>query len=125
MIFLMTTFWFVVVEIALDEFDAMHRLHRQQVERNQPPAGSHPFRSHLRPAAGRRTEVDHGHARPELLVLVVDLGQLERGTRPPPFDPGPLHIGVIDVLGNPGLGGLVLLDLLFALDLAAQVTIPS
>ena len=37
----------------------------------------HPLRRDLAPAAGRGAEIDHHHAGPQQMMLVVDLGELE------------------------------------------------
>jgi hypothetical protein len=54
------------------------------------------------------------------LSVVVDFQELERRARAPALGTGPLHVGIIDVLVDPGLVGLVLL---VAFYLAAQATI--
>ena len=38
-----------------------------------------PLRGDLAPAAGRGAQIDHGHAGPQQMIFVVDLGELEGG----------------------------------------------
>jgi hypothetical protein len=58
-------------------------IHWQQVKRDKAAAGRHALRGNLRPAAGRRTEIDHRHAGLQQVVLVVDFAELEGGARAP------------------------------------------
>ena len=56
--------------------------------------------------AGRRTQVDDGHARPQQAIRLLDLLELEDGPRTPAFFAGPFHVRVGLVLGEPGGGRL-------------------
>ena len=60
---------------------------------------------HLRPAAGRRPQIHHGHARAQQLVALRDFQQLERRARTIALRLRPLDVDIVDVLFHPLLAG--------------------
>ena len=65
----------LITEIPLEEVDTGNMRHFKQVERDYPPP--HPVSDHLRPTAGRRTEIYDDLAGSDQFVPVVDFHQLE------------------------------------------------
>jgi len=73
-----------IEEVHFQHRGAGHSVHRQIVDADQMRRLQRRFRArgrHLAPAAGRRTEIDHAHARLQQMVFVVDLDQLVGGAR--------------------------------------------
>ncbi len=68
-----------LAKIALDEVHARQRLHRQYVHRHHPALGPELCHRHLRPASGRRAQVDHQLAGDEQPVFLVQFQQLIGG----------------------------------------------
>ena len=60
---------------------------------------------HLRPTAGRRPQIDHGHARAQQLVALGDFQQLERCARAVALGLCAFDVNVVDVLFHPLLAG--------------------
>ncbi|MNC50024.1 hypothetical protein D3C75_992420 [compost metagenome] len=96
----------IVGEVALDEGDIGDAVHRQDVRGDQAPlVADHPT-GDLRPAARRRAEVDHGHARPQDAVLLLDFQQFVAGARTVAVLLRHLHVGIVEMLFQPTLAGL-------------------
>src|SRR5262245_57780542 len=71
-----------VGEVEPDLPHARDRLHRDNVNGNDPPLPRHelhPLRGDLAPSPWRRAKIDHAHPGPQEMVLIVDLGELEGG----------------------------------------------
>jgi hypothetical protein len=66
------------------------------------PLVTDPSGSDLRPAARRRSKVDHGHARPDDFVFFLDFQQLVGGARAVAVLLRSLDIGVFEMLFQPG-----------------------
>ena len=72
--------------------------HRQQVDGDDRGFGAETLAQHLRPAPGRGAQVDDAHPRPEQMVALGELDQLERGARAVAQARGFLDPRVVDVL---------------------------
>ena len=62
------------------------------------------LRRHLAPAAGRGAQIEHARAGFEEMVLVVDLGELERGARAQPLALRLGDIGIVELALQPERG---------------------
>ena len=90
------------------EFDARDVLDLQQVDADDAPLtlfGFHFLRRDLRPAAGRRAEVEHAHAGLQQVIAIVHLDQLVGRARAPALAFRARHIRVIELAFQPQCGG--------------------
>ncbi len=95
----------VLGEVALDEGDVGDAVHLEDVRSDQPAAvADHPA-GDLRPPARRGAQVDHGHARTQDAVLLLDLQQLVAGARAIAIALGHLHVGIVEMFFQPTLAG--------------------
>ncbi len=62
-----------LAEIPLDEGHPRQRVHRQDVQRQNPSLDTHQADGDLAPAAGRGPQVGDPQARPQKPVLLLDL----------------------------------------------------
>ena len=100
-----------IEKIELDELDAGHRRHVEEVDRHDFPThlaalalrGADALGCDLAPAAGRGAEIDHPRALPEQMVLVVDLDQLEGSATAKALAPGARDIGIVELPLEPEL----------------------
>src|SRR6185369_8424410 len=75
-------------------------------------------------AAGRRTQIDHAGAALQHVMLVIDLGQLERGARTKALALGARHVRIVELALEPQLGRLRL-ALALDPDLELALTAPA
>ena len=92
-------------EIAADHHYAAQGFHFQEVQRNDLSFHAHYRCEHLRPAAGRRAQVDHRHARAHQLVLFEDFQQLVGRARTIAVLLRATHVDVGHMLVHPCLAG--------------------
>ena len=101
--------------------DADDLRHVQKIDRDNLASavgGADALGGDLAPAAGRRAEIDHGHAGFEKMVLVVDFDQLVGRARAQAVALGLRHIGIVELPLQPEFRGQ--LPLAAALDGDAQ-----
>lgn len=91
----------ILPKIAPNEINPRNRLHLKQVDRNDVPLGPDPFGNDLGPAARRRPKIDHRLPRFQKSVALVELDELERGSRAVSLALSALNIGIVDVPLDP------------------------
>jgi hypothetical protein len=93
-----------IVEVLVQDGDAGDRLDAVDVDRHDgalPFGGAHALGGDLRPASGRRAEIDHRRAGLEKSEPVVDLGQLEGRARAVALAFGFGHVGIVELALEP------------------------
>src|SRR5207245_1364008 len=99
----------VLAEIRPYDRHSRDRIHRQQIDGGDGGARAETLAKHLAPASRRGTEVRDAHSRPEQVVAVGELEELECGARAVAAARCLLDPGIVDVPGHPRLDELVLL----------------
>ena len=100
----------LLAEVALQEGDAVDRVHRQNVHGDDAAvhlavAADETLADDLRPAPRRRAEIDHGHAAAKKMFAVVKLREFVDGTGAVPLGLASLDEGIVDVPFDPGAVG--------------------
>ncbi len=90
-----------VTKVSLDEQNLVDFFHRQNIERHHPALAAQPSHHVLRPTARRRSQVDHGHPRPQQLLALIDLGKFERRAGAPALLLGQFDIRVVEMALHP------------------------
>ena len=93
-----------VEKVDLREFSAGNRIHRQDVDADDASARADALDRDLAPAAGRGAQIDHARAALQHVMLVIDLGQLERRARTKALALGARHIRIVELALEPQLG---------------------
>jgi hypothetical protein len=90
----------------MNEGDIGNAVHLQDIGGDQTPFVADHSTGDLRPAAWCGAEIDHGHARAQDAILLLDFQQLVAGARTIAVLLRHLHVGIIEMFFQPTLAGL-------------------